>query len=154
MKGIRFAILLAAGVLFLGTARMPAQDHGNGQGNGNGHGKGHDKHKHDEDDHDKYTYYQQNYRDSVHQWYGEHYSKLPHGLAKKDQLPPGLAKQLVRQGTLPPGLQKKIYPCPEGLERRLPPPPPDCRNVLIGGHVVLLNVHTNVVVDFLHIEFY
>lgn len=151
MKRIQFAILFAASVLFWNSPALSAQDHGNGQGNGNGQGKGHGKNKHDTD---KHSYYHQDYRDSVHQWYGEHYSNLPPGLAKKDQLPPGLEKQLIRNGSLPPGLQKKIYLCPEGLERRLPPPPPDCRNVLIGGHVVLLNVHTNVVVDFLHIEFY
>jgi hypothetical protein len=152
MKRIRTAILLAAGVFFLGSMSVPAQDHGNGQGNG--HGKGHEKHKHDDDDGDDYAYYHQNYRNSVYQWYGEHYSSLPPGLAKKYQLPPGLEKQLIRNGALPPGLQKKVYRCPEDLERRLPPPPPECRNVLIGGHVVLLNVHTNIVVDFLHIELY
>jgi hypothetical protein len=38
------------------------------------------------------------------------------------------------------------------LQRRLPPPPPDCVNVLIGGHVVLLNHRTNVVVDVFHFE--
>jgi hypothetical protein len=72
--------------------------------------------------------------------------------AKKDRLPPGLEKQLVRRGTLPPGLQKRIQPCPEELERRLPPPPPDCVNVFIGGHIVLLNKKTNVVVDIFHFE--
>jgi hypothetical protein len=159
MKQVRAAILLAAGVLVSGSALVPAQDHdnGHGQGNGqgNGHGKGHDKNKHGDDrDGDDYIYYHQKYRDSVHVWYGEHYTNLPPGLAKKDHLPPGLEKQLVRNGTLPPGLQKKLYRCPEDLDRRLPPPPPDCRNMLVGGHVVLLNVHTNIVVDILHIELY
>ena len=155
MKQVRAAILLAAGVFFLGSAGVPAQDHDHGHGQGNGHGKGHDKNKHgDDNDGDDYIYYHQKYRDSVHVWYGDHYSNLPPGLAKKDHLPPGLEKQLVRNGTLPPGLQKKLYRCPEDLDRRLPPPPPDCRNMLVGGHVVLLNVHTNVVVDILHIELY
>ena len=149
MKRIHTAILVAAGVFFLGGAAVRAQDHDHG----NDHGKGHDKHKHDEDD-DENAYYRHDYRESVHQWYGEHENNLPPGLAKKDRLPPGLEKQLVRNGSLPPGLQKKMYRCPEDLERRLPPPPPDCRHVLVGGHVVLLNVHTNVVMDFLHIELY
>ena len=56
----------------------------------------------------------------------------------KDQLAPGLEKQLVPRGALPPGLQKRIQPWPEDLERQLPPPPPDCANVLIGGHIALL----------------
>ncbi len=35
---------------------------------------------------------------------------LPPGLAKRDQLPPGLEKHLLKHGSLPPGLQKKIDP--------------------------------------------
>lgn len=149
MKRIRTGILVVAGVFFLGGAAVRAQDHDHG----NDHGKGHDKHKHDEDG-DENAYYRQDYRASVHQWYGEHENNLPPGLAKKDRLPPGLEKQLVRNGSLPPGLQKKMYRCPDDLERRLPPPPPDCRHVLVGGHVVLFNARTNVVVDLLHIELY
>jgi hypothetical protein len=45
-----------------------------------------------------------------------------------------------------------MYPCPEELERRLPPPPPDCAHVFIGGHIVLLNRKTEVVVDIFHFE--
>jgi hypothetical protein len=58
----------------------------------------------------------------------------------------------VRRGTLPPGLQKRIQPCPPDLERRLPPPPPESAHVLIGGHIVLLNRKTNVVIDIFHLE--
>ena len=120
------------------------------QGHGNGHGKGHDKH--DGDDDAAQYYYMAQDRDEIHGWYVQHANNLPPGLAKKDQLPPGLQKQLVRRGTLPPGLQKKIQPCPEELERRLPPPPPDCAHVVIGGNLVLLNRKTNVVVDFSFID--
>jgi hypothetical protein len=137
---------MAASVLgiFLLTASIAAA-----QGNGKGHGKGHDKHG-DDDDQGQY-YYNHHDQEAFHGWYVQN-DHLPPGLAKKDQLPPGLEKQLVRRGTLPPGLQKRIYPCPEELERRLPPPPPDCANVLIGGHIVLLNRSTNVVVDIFHFE--
>src|SRR6266478_4852182 len=106
---------------------------------GKGHGKGHDKHGDDD-------------REVLRSWYGEHRDQLPPGLAKKDRLPPGLEKQLVRRGTLPPGLQKRLQPCPEELERRLPPPPPDCAHVVIGGHLVLLNRRTNIIVDIFHFE--
>jgi hypothetical protein len=67
-------------------------------------------------------------------------------------LPPELEKQLVQRGTLPPGLQKRLQTCPEEFERRLPPPPPDCAQLVIGGHLVLLNRRTNVVVDLVHFE--
>jgi len=61
-------------------------------------------------------------------------------------------KQLVRRGTLPVGLQKRIQPCPREIEHMLPPPPPDCANVLIGGHIVRFNKKTSIVVDIFHFE--
>jgi hypothetical protein len=85
-------------------------------------------------------------------WYREHQNNLPPGLAKRDRLPPGLERQLVVRGELPPGLRKKIQPCPDDLERRLPPPPPDCRHAVIGGHIVLVNTRSFVVVDVFHLE--
>src|SRR5690349_22664158 len=116
---------------------------------GNGHGKGHNKHG---DDDDQGEHYYRDHDRDIRGWYGEHQSNLPPGLAKKDRLPPGLERQLVRRGELPPGLQKRLQPCPEELERRLSPPPPDCAHVLIGGHIVLLNRRTNIVVDIFHFE--
>jgi Ni/Co efflux regulator RcnB len=112
-----------------------------------GKGKGHDKH-HDDDDRDRHEDFRYDkHEDAIRGWYSENERHLPPGLAKKDRLPPGLEKQLVRNGTLPPGLQKRFYPAPVELERRLPPPPPDCSHVLIGGHIVLLNRRTNLIVD-------
>ncbi|HKV25323.1 MAG TPA: hypothetical protein VJN93_12085 [Candidatus Acidoferrum sp.] len=117
------------------------------QGNGKGKGKGHNKH-----DDDRGEYYRDHDRDEARGWYDGHEGHLPPGLAKKDRLPPGLERQLVRNGRLPPGLQKRIEPCPPELVRVLPPPPPDCAHVLIAGHIVLLNRHTNVVVDIIHFD--
>src|SRR5258707_4382284 len=140
MKSTRWMFACALGIFMLTSNFALAQ--------GKGHGKGHDKHG---DDDEGEHYYKDHDRD-VRGWYDEHQSNLPPGLAKKDRLPPGLEKQLVRRGALPPGLQKRLQPCPEDLERRLPPPPPDCAHVLIGGHIVLLNRSTNVVVDIFHFE--
>lgn len=121
------------------------------QAQGNGHGKGHNKHGDDDDQGGHY--YKDHDREVMHDWYVDHEGHLPPGLAKKDRLPPGLERQLVVRGTLPPGLQKRIRPCPEELERELPPPPPNCVHVVIGGHIVLLNRRTNVVMDVFHFEF-
>lgn len=137
-----FVALLAGGLTF--SLPVLAQDHDNG------HGKGHEKHEAKWEDDDGYRY--AHHEEAIHDWYRESEHHLPPGLAKKDRLPPGLEKQLVVRGTLPPGLQKRVYPCPQELERRLPPPPPDCAHVLIGGHIVLLNHRTNVVVDVFHFE--
>ena len=137
-KGISFCTL-GIGLLLSGSQAL-AQ----------GHGKGHHKHG-DEDDQVDYLYKEHD-RQVIREWYERHSSDLPPGLAKKDRLPPGLEKQLVRRGTLPPGLQKRIQPCPPELERQLPPPPPDCAHVVIGGHLVVLNRRTNLVVDIFHFE--
>jgi hypothetical protein len=121
---------------------------------GKGHGKGHDKDKHDDDDSSEHVVVSSYDRDSIHEWYHAHENGLPPGLAKRDRLPPGLEKQLRERGTLPPGLQKKIQPMPVDLERRLPPPPEGCgcRHVIIGGHLVLLNIKTNYVYSVFHFE--
>lgn len=75
-------------------------------------------------------------------------SGLPPGLAKRDgDLPPGLEKQLRRNGRLPPGLEKHLVAFPVELERRLPPPPPDCARAFIGAHAVIYNSRTRVVLD-------
>jgi len=138
-----------AAALVLGTSAV-AQD----EGNGHGHGHGHDKDKHhdrDNDDRD-HDFYRDHDRRAMRDWYDGHRDHLPPGLAKRDRLPPGLERQLVVRGTLPPGLQKKIHPCPEEFVRQLPPPPPNCEHVLIGGHVVLVNRSNLMIVDVFHFE--
>jgi len=125
------------------------------QGRGNGHYKHGDQDNDQDRDRDR-DYdgrgYNDHDRDEIRAWYRDHRDNLPPGLAKRDRLPPGLERQLVVRGTLPPGLRKKIERCPDDLERRLPPPPPDCRHAVIGGHIVLLNVKSFVVVDVFHFE--
>jgi hypothetical protein len=137
LKAMRWLFACLLGIVFLSGSHAFCQDHGNG----NGHGKGHEKHADDDDRDDDYYKHNEQY---VRSWYHGTEGYLPPGLAKKNKLPPGLEKQLVRRGTLPPVLQKHIYPCPEELNRRLPP---DCTNVVIGERIVLLNRKTNLVVD-------
>ncbi len=135
--------LLLAGVAMCGMARADGQ----------GHGHGHGKHDRDDDD-DRGRYYSDHDRDAMRDWYHDHDrgDHLPPGLAKRDRLPPGLERQLRVRGTLPPGLRKKMMPCPQEIERQLPPPPRDCAHVVIGGHVVLVNRSTYVVLDIFHFE--
>ena len=111
--------------------------------------KDHGKHHGHKDD--RYAYSDHD-RDIIRSWYNEQGNNLPPGLAKQDRLPPGLEKQLESRGTLPPGLQKKLRPCPEELERRLPPPPPGYAHTVISGHIVLVNRKTYAVLDVFHIE--
>jgi Ni/Co efflux regulator RcnB len=139
MKLSKWFFTAALATLFF--TGSPAFAQGNSEGHG--HGKGHDKHN--DDNRDEHSY--KHHENEIRGWYAERGGNLPPGLAKKDRLPPGLEKQLVRNGTLPPGLQKRFYPVPVELERRLPPPPPDCDHVFVGGHLILLNRRTNLIVD-------
>jgi Ni/Co efflux regulator RcnB len=138
------------GRTFVGCATVLALFGGLASAGDHGHGKHEDR----DDDRDR-NYYSDHDRDQMHRWYeqreGDH-DDLPPGLARHDRLPPGLEKQLRVKGTLPPGLRKKMYPCPEEVERQLPPPPPGCEHTVIGGHVVLVNRSTYVVLDIIHFE--
>jgi hypothetical protein len=72
---------------------------------------------------------------------------MPPGLAKRDKLPPGLQKQLERNGTLPPGLQKRKLP--DTIEEKLAPPQEGTERVIVNQDVVLIDKATNTVLDII-----
>jgi hypothetical protein len=145
LKTTKWLSVIALGLLVLPGNTVFAQGHGNG------HHK--DKHGDRDDDDDRRGYgFAVHDRDEIRGWYGENYRHLPPGLAKKDRLPPGLERQLVIRGTLPPGLEKRVYVVPVEVERRLPPPPPDCERVVVGGHIVLRNRNTKIILDIFHLD--
>jgi Ni/Co efflux regulator RcnB len=135
--------LFIAAILALGCSQAFAQDD-------------HDHGRHDRDefreDHDRDHFYRDHDREAMHGWYVDHRDHLPPGLRDRDRLPPELERQLVIRGTLSPVLRARMYPCPEELERRLPPPPPDCAHVVVGGHIVLMNRVNFQIVDVFHFE--
>jgi Ni/Co efflux regulator RcnB len=158
MKSNRWLHTFAIAILALSTSVVLAQHEGHG------HGRGNDKHGNEDEDNDQKGYKEHGHKghghgyddrdhEVMHGWYQGHRGNLPPGLAKKDRLPPGLERQLELRGTLPPGLRGRVYAVPVDLERELPPPPPNCEHVFIGGHVVLLNRRTFVVVDVFHLGF-
>jgi hypothetical protein len=69
---------------------------------------------------------------------------LPPGLAKRDQLPPGLAK---RGNRLPPGLMKSDLP--PNLEKGLPDLPEDVERVVVDDDVLLVQRGTDLILDVL-----
>lgn len=71
--------------------------------------------------------------------------RLPPGLAKRDELPPGLQKQIRRNGRLPPGLEGRALP--GELERRLSPLPAGYIRLQVGRDIVLMDQHTRITVD-------
>jgi hypothetical protein len=80
-----------------------------------------------------------------------HYKKgrelqgIPPGLAKKQELPPGLQKHIKKHGKLPPGLEARRLP--ESLERTLDRLPEGYVRMKVGGDVVLMDEKTRVVFD-------
>lgn len=139
--------MLFLGLMACAVGVVPAMAQGKGKG------KGHDKHGRDDGAatqvYVKYGFGAHD-REVITRYYETRSSGLPPGLAKRGgNLPPGLEKHLERNGTLPPGLQKKLQPCPVELERELPPLPVEYRRAVIGASIVIVNRHTNVIVDIM-----
>lgn len=70
---------------------------------------------------------------------------MPHGLAKRDHLPPGLQKQIDETGRLPPGLEKRDLP--DDLKRRLPKRVKGQEVVWVDDDVYLIETATRAVLD-------
>lgn len=86
-------------------------------------------------------------RDVITQYYSQRSSNLPPGLAKKKHLPPGLQKQLDRNGHLPPGLEKRSLP--GDLEHKLSPLPTGYGRVIVGRDVLIIQTSTQQILDIL-----
>jgi hypothetical protein len=72
---------------------------------------------------------------------------LPPGLARREQLPPGLQHRLERDGRLPAGLHKQALP--EELRARLPRRSGRYQRALGDGRVLLIDRVTDRIVDIL-----
>lgn len=70
---------------------------------------------------------------------------LPPGLAKRDTLPPGLQKQLERNGKLPHGLEKRALP--DELARALPARQAGLERVIVDDDIVLIRRGTDLILD-------
>ena len=75
------------------------------------------------------------------------HKSLPPGLAKKGKLPPGIAKQLARNGHLPPGLEYRSLP--QDLIVELPPLQPGYKYVIVDDRVMLIKAASNLILDVL-----
>ena len=147
--------VFVAAIFAFGCISALAQDEGRDHDRGRDREEArdaHDRDSHDRDSHDKDHFYADHDRDAMHGWYAAHHDHLPPGLRDRDRLPPEMERRLVVHGIIPVELRGKMYPCPPDLERQLPPPPPDCAHVFIGGHVVLVNRVNFQGVDVFHLE--
>jgi hypothetical protein len=136
-------------VFAVSTFAFADHDHDRGD---HDHGRGHGRHGHHEDYREARYSYDDHARHEMRAYYHDNYRHLPPGLAKRDRLPPGLERRLRRHYVLDSEMREYMRPCPVELERRLPPPPPHCAHTIIGGHIVLVNSNTNMVLDIFHVE--
>jgi len=83
-------------------------------------------------------------RNTIRSCMSGQYGELPPGLAKRDRLPPGLERQVQRNGQLPPGLQKRVQSMPGVCTARLPRLPADWSRVLLGSRVLMLDNHQRI----------
>lgn len=108
--------------------------------------KKHYSHDEDEDYDDRSpTGFSDRERQVISDCFADDRAGLPPGLAKKDRLPPGLERQLQRNGTLPPGLQKRVQPLPGQCTARLPRLPNDWARVVLSGRIILLDPRQRIV---------
>lgn len=89
---------------------------------------------------------------AVREWFGNssNLQGLPPGLAKREELPPGLQRHLERNGTLPPGLQKRLQPLPQSLEAKLPKTIEGVKRGIVNGNVVLIEERTSKILDIIN----
>jgi hypothetical protein len=86
-------------------------------------------------------------RDLIRGYYAQPKHKHKHKHKHKQKLPPGLEKQLRRNGHLPPGLEKEIHPMPYELEHRLPRLGAGHQRGFIDGKVIIYNQKTRAIID-------
>ena len=88
---------------------------------------------------------------AIRDWFSrsQNLAGLPPGLAKRESLPPGLQKQVMRRGTLPPGLESKLHPLPDNLARQLPRLPDGIRRVVVDRDVLLVENRNGRILDIL-----
>ncbi len=85
-------------------------------------------------------------RREAHEWY-EHHREYQ----DRDRFAPEYEEQLRSGYVLGPELRERCRPVPEDLAYRLGPPPRNCRFVLIGGHICLIDRGYRVR-DVIHLE--
>jgi Ni/Co efflux regulator RcnB len=146
------ALAVFAAFTLPGTAAFADKhDHDHGHDRDDGHWR--DKRRDHDDDDDRRGYgFADHDRVEIRDWYAGHHRHLPPGLAKKYYLPPAMENQLVIRAAFPVALEAQVAPVPVDLDRQLPPPPPDCERVVVGGHIVLRNRNTKIVLDIFHFE--
>ncbi|MBI2678620.1 MAG: hypothetical protein HYX28_07540 [Candidatus Koribacter versatilis] len=78
-------------------------------------------------------------RSSVRNCYEDQAADISPGMARRDQLPAGVDRQLQRGSTLPPSLERNVLYLPEVCESQLPRLPSDLQRVVYMRRVMLID---------------
>lgn len=84
----------------------------------------------------------------IRDYYANRYRGLPPGLAKQGKVPPGHARQMLRDGRLPPDLAYRYLPAE--LEGRLSRLSDGYVRIIVGSDVGILHTRTRLVADVIH----
>lgn len=107
--------------------------------------------KHEREDVRIGGYFNDEHREHARRYYAQNYGdgRCPPGLAKKNNgcLPPGQAKKWAVGQPIPQGVV--VYPVPQPVIVQLPPPPYGYRYARIGNDIVLVQSHSNLIVDII-----
>jgi Ni/Co efflux regulator RcnB len=137
-----------AALLALNVGAVAAQGRGHGRGHGENRGQARKAEREAEarfSDHDRqmaYNWYAHERRGPAEHENlppGLRRGELPPGLRDRDRLPPGLEARFRPGFVFTEDLRPQLYPVPEVLVRRFPPPPTGCRYLAFGGHIVLVD---------------
>jgi hypothetical protein len=90
-------------------------------------------------------------RNNIRACFNDRAQDLPPGLARRDTLPPGLDRQLQRDGSIPPGLERRVQELPEMCQQGLPQLPQDLDRVVYMRRVMLID-RSNRILDQFDIE--
>ena len=95
-------------------------------------------------DRQSHTQFDEHDQKAAHDWYNKNQTHPPAGLRNQDRLSADQESRLHEGGVLDKDMQRKVHPAPRELSRQFPPPPPDHRYVVIGGHVGMIDSKFNV----------
>ena len=127
---------------FSGSAAM-AREHGQDRDN--------DDRDHRRDDRRGHRRFDDRDRSEARDWYEHHRDRLPEGFRDRDRFSSEYEGRLREGYLLDPDMRRMCRPVPEDLGYRLPPPPRNCRYVVIGGHLCLIDNGYRVQ-DVIHFE--
>jgi hypothetical protein len=91
-------------------------------------------------------------RQVTRDWYNQHQNNAPRGMRSQDRLTPEQEQRVQPGQPLDREMQGLSQSMPRDLGRQLSPAPKNHKYVVVGQHVALVDTHTHVVRDIIHLH--